>query len=308
MAAALAGLIGGEIIRNVVKKRKGNDGAALNEYQAAAEVSRRKVREALEEEQRNVEPPKDVQLGAPRNVVAYKYKLAPGPCMKTGGWKAVDSVFAASPVDGTAQPGCGTGLLRVPTAASGNSLCYIATGTGETQRVGRSIRCRQIEYKFCIRPIYLAASNTLQDITPSIYRVAIVLDKYSSGTVATFDTVFAAANYTGNISPNVVPLPLNRDQRERFSILADHTGEMDRGYIFTSSSYSSATSVGRSTYPVYQGVIDVDICSVYATDIAGTAANPQTNSIAVHYATNYADETHVPLYMQGYFRLYYEDE
>lgn len=109
-----------------------------------------------------------------------------------------------------------------PVATTGdivlNSICTVAQGTAESERIGRKIRLEKINWRYSVK---LATTATIAD-TSDIVRVMLYLDKQCNGAAATVANILEATQFDSF---------LNLENSGRFTILMDkfHTVNASAG-------------------------------------------------------------------------------
>lgn len=108
-------------------------------------------------------------------------------------------------------------LATTNTNASSFTLNLIQQGTGFFNRVGRKISMKSIRLKY---HLVCRHFQTTQDVVSSVCRAVVIYDQQPSGTLPTYDTIFAqtdqAGTDTGTILDNV-----RFDNTSRFKVLSD---------------------------------------------------------------------------------------
>lgn len=245
-------------------------------------------------------PPVAVQAGN-----HYVYAPLPEGCKKDGTLKAVDCIFHSNAA-GTALSGCLDGRLTLPSgvdfanAYGGYVLNLMSAGTGESNRIGRAVVIKKIELKLHIRSVAPAPAAT-GTVGPTTYRVVLVQDKNLGGTNGvTYTTVFASLNDSGAPADvDATVLPPNRDYRERFEVLMDRFGSVSRYNTGTAGEPANPHSYTAT----FNQTIDCNICCVWN----GSSNWPQSNGLVLYYVCDHIDGN-VPMKLQGYVRLYYDDQ
>ncbi len=92
-----------------------------------------------------------------------------------------------------------------------DSICVIPAGTGESERIGRYIHIKKIQFKFDLR---LLAGNGFDDST--FARIVVYLDKQCNGATATWAQLYK------NVGPDWMA-QRNLENVGRFRVLKDKT-------------------------------------------------------------------------------------